>query len=108
MSISGTLKFTDSQGQERALECTGDLERYKLESTGDLVRGQLNVPGDAVDAVQDAMRVQATSNYEDGLMRYSGEVYEQGRDGKSVVEDLPLMVRGLEGANNVMFESKGT
>ena len=106
MSISGTLILTDN-GQERRLECSGDLESFKLESTGELVRGKLHVPDEAIGPLQDAMREQANGG-EDALVRYSGEVYEQGRDGKRVVTDLPLMVRGMDGANDVTFETKGT
>ena len=95
------------KGQERKLECTGDLERFKVESTGELVRGKLHVPDEAIGPLQDAMREQANSG-EDALVHYSGEVYDQGRENKRVVTDLPLMVRGMDGANDVMFETKGT
>ena len=98
--------MTDN-GQERRLECSGDLERVKVERTGELVRDKLHVPDDAVRPLQEAMREQANSD-EDAWVRYSGEVYDQGRENKSVVTDLPLMVRGMDGANDVMFETKGT
>ena len=98
--------MTDNE-QERRLECTGDLERFKVESTGEVVRGKLHVPDEAIGPLQDAMRTQANSG-EDALVHYSGEVYDQGREGTSVVTDLPLMVRGMDGANDVMFATKGT
>ena len=72
-----------------------------------MVRGKLHVPDEAIGPLQEAMRAQANSD-EDALVHYSGEVYDQGRGGKSVVTDLPLMVRGMDGANDVMFETKGT